>query len=433
MPKFQPLTYLTDDMPGIDGVIRQRREDFFVEEQPLYEPYGEGEHLYLFVEKCGQTTSDIIRRVAKMFSVRRRDIGYAGLKDKHAITRQHLSVYLPDRSNDEKFLSRFEFTPMKLIWSQRHINKLRRGHLRANRFIIYIRNIDPASVVDAKQILDHLIQTGLPNYVGHQRFGYRGTNHELGRLLLLCRWQELLDLLLGGPKPTDAEATRTGREFYDQGDYSAALEVWPKHLRHDRQALDHLRQGRLPKEAVMGIDRQQRGFLISALQSEIFNHVLDQRIRAGLFRQLIAGDLGWKHENHSVFSVDQETATKDNGSGGRVENLEVSPSGPMWGAKMLQASGQVRTWETEAMHDFKISEQDFNCIDHIDAKGTRRPLRVTVDQADISSGADDHGPYVRLAFDLPRGAFATTLLREIMKNKNIDSPASPAANRSKQL
>ena len=102
------LAYLTDDLVGIGGVIKQRAEDFFVEELPLYEAAGEGEHMFVLVEKRGQTTTDVMRRVAKLFHVPRSEVGYAGLKDKHAITRQHLSVHLPDQSNDEKFLARFE-------------------------------------------------------------------------------------------------------------------------------------------------------------------------------------------------------------------------------------------------------------------------------------------------------------------------------------
>ncbi len=162
---MRTLRYLTNDLPGIGGVIKERPEDFLVDEQPLYEAKGEGEHLYLFVEKRGQTTSDVVRRVAKMFHVRRSDVGYAGLKDKQAVTRQHLSVYLPDASNDEKFLSRFEFTPFKLLWSQRHANKLRRGDLSGNRFVIYLRGVDASAAVAAKTVLDRMMETGVPNYV----------------------------------------------------------------------------------------------------------------------------------------------------------------------------------------------------------------------------------------------------------------------------
>jgi tRNA pseudouridine13 synthase len=187
------LAYLTADTPGTGGVIQVRPEDFLVEEQALYEPCGEGEHLYIYIEKREQTTSDVMRRLAKMFGVRRGDIGYAGLKDKQAITRQHFSIYKPDPHDDQKLLERIGYTRFKLLWAARHTNKLRRGHLRGNRFVIYIRQVNATDVIRAKPVFDLLVRSGAPNYIGDQRFGYRQNNHVLGRLYMLGRWKELLD------------------------------------------------------------------------------------------------------------------------------------------------------------------------------------------------------------------------------------------------
>ena len=430
---MQRLSYLTPDLPGIGGTIKLQPEDFLVEEQPLYATKGEGEHLYLFIEKRGQTTSDVVRRVAKMFRVSKRDVGYAGLKDKHAVTRQHLSVYLPDASRDQKLLSRFEFTPFKLLWSDRHHNKLRRGHLAANRFVIYIRHVPPTAVLKAKAVIDRLAQTGVANYVGSQRFGYRCNNDELGRLLLLGKWQALLNEMLGRPMEGDGEATRTGRQEYDRGDYEAALAAWPKHLRNDRQALDALRQGKSPHQAVQMIDLQQREYLISALQSGLFNLVAERRIQDGLFDQLVAGDLAWKHDNRSVFTVDEQAAEQENSPTGRVPRFELSPSGPMWGRQMYKPTGQVLDWEIEALHRCGIGEPDIEACQHVSIPGNRRPMRVQLRDPEASGGVDEHGNYVRVAFELPRGSFATVVLREIMKNDEtdemddeVDAPA-PAA------
>ena len=409
------LAYLTSGLPGIGGLIKQRAEDFLVEELPLYNAAGEGEHMFVMIEKRGQTTSDVMRRVAKLFHVPRSEVGYAGLKDKHAITRQLLSVHLPDSSNDEKFLGRFEYTPFKLLWARRHHNKLRRGHLVGNRFVIHIRGVDAHDAVRAGEVLDHLGKTGVPNYVGQQRFGYRQTNHELGRLLALGRWQQMLDLMLGRPIDTDSPATRAGRDAYDRGDFSAALEAWPKQLRHDRQALDALRQGKGPRDAVMSIDNHQREFLISALQSAMFNDVLDQRVRDGLFSRLVEGDLAFKHDNRSVFSVDEATAAVENASGGRVQRLEISPSGPMWGADMIEPSARPLEWESHVLERYDLSRAVLKQADHIPAYGSRRAMRIILRSPEVTGGADEHGPYVRLVFDLTRGSFATVVLREIMK------------------
>ncbi len=423
---MQRLSYLTPGLPGIGGRIKLQPEDFLVEEQPLYPTKGEGEHLYLFIEKRGQTTSNVVRRIAKMFRVSKTDVGYAGLKDKHAVTRQHLSVYLPDTSQDQNLISRFEFTPFKLLWSDRHHNKLRRGHLASNRFVIYIRHIQPTAVLKVKTVLDRLVQTGVPNYIGSQRFGYRCNNNELGRLLLLGKWQALLDEMLGRPIDDDSEATFSGRQEYDRGDYQAALAAWPKHLRNDRQALDALRQGKSPRQAVQTIDLQQQEYLISALQSRIFNLVLNRRIQDRLFDQLVPGDLAWKHDNRSVFAVDEQVAGHENSPAGRVRQFEVSPSGPMWGRQMTRPSGQVLDWETQALHHCGIGTADIEACQHVNMPGNRRQMRVQLRDPSTSGGADEHGNYVRVAFELPRGSFATIVLREIMKTDQTDTMSGDA-------
>jgi tRNA pseudouridine13 synthase len=414
------LAYLTADVPGTGGLIKERPEDFLVDEQPLYQPCGTGEHLYLFIEKREQTTTDVVRRLAKMFSVRKSDVGYAGLKDKHAITRQHFSIWLPDPSNDEKYLSRIPFTNFKLLWSARHTNKLRRGHLAGNRFIIRIRQVSPTAAIHAKRILDRLVAAGAPNYVGDQRFGYRQNNQTLGRLYLQGKWKEFLDEMLGRPGDHDPPERHEARNAYERGEYGAALDQWARMFRHDRQALDALRQGRSPEQAVMAIDPMQREFMISSTQSAIFNHVLDRRIREGVFDRIMPGDLAWKHDSRAVFAVDDAAAQADNAQGGRVARLEVSPSGPMWGGGMTRPSGVPLERELEAIAALGLTEADL-CAGPRAVGGSRRPMRLTFRDPDISGGVDEHGPYIRAAFELPRGSFATMVLREIMK-PCIDAP-----------
>ncbi|MCE9591461.1 MAG: tRNA pseudouridine(13) synthase TruD [Planctomycetes bacterium] len=412
------LAYLTPDLPGVGGVIKQRPEDFLVEEQPLYEPSGEGEHLMLFIEKRELTTSEAVGRIVKAFRVGRADVGYAGLKDKHAVTRQHLTVRVTDADDTEVSLGRIEqysADRLKILWHHRHGNKLRRGHLAANRFVIRIRNVEPTAVVRAKKSLDRMVAVGAPNYVGEQRFGYLQLNHELGRLLLLKKWPEFLDVMLGHSTGVDAIGTREGREAYDKRDYAAALDLWPRHLKHDRQALDKLRQGKPPEMAVLNISTDQREFLVSAYQSDVFNRVLDRRIRMGLFDRLVVGDLACKHDNRAVFAVDEAVAAEENGPAGRVPSLAVSPSGPMWGDSMTRPANEPLQWELDALRETGLTEADLTGGPHARAEGGRRPMRTIIQNADIEGGVDEFGPYIRLSFELGRGSFATSILREIMK------------------
>ena len=413
-------TFLTPDLPGVGGAIKQRPEDFLVEEQPLYDLTGEGEHLFLFIEKQGMTTTAVADRLAKAFRVPRNDVSYAGLKDKHAITRQHFSVRLTDaRVSEGDAANDLEHHPkLKVHWADRHANKLRRGHLAGNRFVIRVREVKPTDVLAAKRVLDRLAEAGAPNYVGEQRFGYRAENHLIGRHLLLGACQPALDLMLGAPLDTETEPMRNARAAYDRGDYEQALEHWPKHLRNERRALDALRRGNEAHRAVMAIDRTQRDFFVSACQSAIFNRVLDRRLRDGWYDRLVVGDLAWKHDNRAVFLVeDQATADTENAPAGRMPALAISPTGPMWGADMPHPAGAVAQIECDMLAEADITEAQFaQQSDAVSAVGARRPLRIPVRDPDISGGVDEHGAYIRLAFELPRGAFATVALREIMKN-----------------
>jgi tRNA pseudouridine13 synthase len=422
--------HLTADLPGVGGQIKQRPEDFLVEEQPLYEPTGEGEHLYLFVEKTGLTTDELVRAVAKAFRVNRRSVGYAGLKDKHAITRQHLSLHLPGGEEDDaKLAANLEHHPrIKLLWATRHANKLRRGHLAGNRFVIRIREVSPTGVVHAKRVLDALSGRGVPNYIGAQRFGYRHNSHDLGRLFLLGRYDAMLEELLGRAVAHESDTLIEARQRYREGDLDGALELWPRTLRHDRQALDALRRGESAHDAVLAIDRRQLEFLTSAFQSAVFNDVLAQRLMDGTFDRLVPGDLAFKHENRACFAVDEATAAIENAPGGRIASFAVSPSGPMWGPDMTRAGGAVDAQELAALQAYGLGVEQLTGQDRIAATGSRRPLRIAVKDADLSGGVDEHGPYIRVAFELPRGSYATTVLEEIMKiNHATDSDSSDQA------
>ena len=417
------LAYVTEPADPLAGSIKLRSEDFVVEEQPLYEPAGKGQHLYVFVEKREQTTTDTTRQLARVFRTRRADVGFAGMKDKHAVTRQLFSVPVGDESTLAKRMNRLKYTSLKLLWTDRHTFPVRRGHLRGNRFEIRIRNLDPSHVTRIHQTLTKLASTGMPNYFGDQRFGYRQANHELGRRLLQGRWQDFVDLLLGQPSDEDYAATRTGRQAYERGDMVAALNAWPRHLRHDRQALDALRQGRTPREAVMTIDRQQRTFLASSFQSAMFNAVLDRRIRDGRFGALLDGDVAWDHANRTTFPVDHATAEAENTPDSRFAAQEISATGPMWGPTMLRASSDVARWEQDVLNAFGVLPDDLRGGAQGRADGSRRPLRCPLADPKARAGSDEHGPYIEVAFGLPRGSFATIVLRELLHAQPLQQSA----------
>jgi tRNA pseudouridine13 synthase len=404
-----PQQYLLES-EGIGGRIKERPEDFLVEELPLYEPVGEGEHLYLFVEKSGVSHSELISTVRRHFNVRREAIGFAGMKDKAAVTRQLLSVHLLQ----DPSAVQLPHQRIKVLWAARHRNKLRRGHLAGNRFSIRIRNVDPLHVPRVLRAVRALERRGVPNYFGFQRFGYRGNNHVLGLLVLRGDWKGLLRELVGlGGSPFPAYQQQR-RELFEAGQYAEALAQWTAADHAERTALRALAAGRNMRQATRSVHESNLGFWISSLQSAIFNRVVDRRLLEGGLATLTEGDLAYRHDRGHVFRVTSEELANPE-LAARVERLEVSPTGPLWGPGMTRAEGATDQVELAALLSVDVSAETFtNPLKGFD--GARRSLRTIMRNPEVDSGVDEHGAYIRVAFDLERGAYATVVLREIMKN-----------------
>lgn len=159
-------------LPGTGGQIGPQLTDFEVEELPAYLPSGEGEHLYVFVEKRGVAAGDLLRIVARAAGVPERDVGSAGMKDKHGVTRQWLSLPRGARPPQDWALP----PELSVLQSSRHGNKLRTGHLRGNRFRVRLTGVPAEGVAAAQRLVEALRTTGFANYFGAQRFGRGAEN-----------------------------------------------------------------------------------------------------------------------------------------------------------------------------------------------------------------------------------------------------------------
>ena len=240
-----PLPFVTADLPGSGGTVKASPEDFRVDELPAYLPQGSGPHLWLKIEKRDRTTRDVVRALARALGVPEREAGYAGLKDRAAVTTQWLSFPVA-RDPDPASLSGDGY---RVVEASRHQNKLRTGHLRGNAFSITVAGGD----LDlARACAAELTRRGLPNFFGAQRFGVEGKNAELGRALLLG-----LD---------DPEARRAGR------------------------------------------DRFLRRLVLSAWQSRLFNAWLAERLRDGLFASALQGDVLKKLDSGGIFVCEDPAA-----------------------------------------------------------------------------------------------------------------------------
>lgn len=398
--------YLTEDLPGIGGRIKERVEDFQVEELPLYAPSGEGEHTFFEIRKTGLSTFQAVRAVARALGVSPNRIGYAGLKDAQAITYQVLSV----QGVPPEVVTTLDLPNVHVIWAERHRNKLKIGHLRGNRFTIRVRRVEEAALSASQAILDVLIERGVPNRYGLQRFGQRGDSARLGRAVVRKDAPQFIEQFLGRPHPNETERVQEARARFDAGQWDEALDLFPHNMADERRALQALIRTRGdPRRAYAAVPKRLKVFLLSAYQSSLFNRVLDARLST--LDRVYAGDLAVKHPGRSVFRVEDEATEQP-----RSARFEISPSGPLFGYKMMQAGGQQGELEAAVLAAESLTLEDFRVGGGIKARGERRALRFQVHEPELWY---DQG--VMLRFWLSKGCYATTVLAEVMKDSPVEA------------
>jgi tRNA pseudouridine13 synthase len=400
--------YLTEDVPGIGGVIKKIPDDFRVEEIAQYEPSGEGTHVFAFVEKRNMTTTDMIAEIARVVGVRRNEVGYAGRKDSRAVTRQWISF----EHVDPEPIAQFQSRKIKVLKVCRHGNKLKIGHLAGNRFTLRIRQMDVPigeALWRAQAVLDVLVRAGVPNYFGPQRFGYRQDTHLLGEAAVKRDARLFFDILLGKPELDTEQTFIRARTLYEQGNYQAAYEAWLPNFRDHRYALkDLIREGGDVERAFEMFDRQLLGLFVAAWQSDLFNRVLVERMPR--IDTLFKGDMAYKHDNGACFKVEDAAVEQP-----RCDRFEISHTGPLVGVKMAALSDEAADYENPLIDSLQLNDEDLRWLKHYGGRGGRRPLRFQPKQVQVSAGNDHHGEFLQLEFELPSGCYATTMLRELMK------------------
>lgn len=316
------LPYVSAAVPGIGGRTRTEPSDFEVSEIPAYPASGSGDHWLCHVEKRGLTTFDLVQRIAAAAGVSERDIGTAGLKDKHAVTRQYLSV---PATASESALREVESSQIRILEIDRHKNKLKTGHLRGNRFRICIRDIDDNASAAVREIAEVLsLAPGAPNWFGAQRFGQRGETAEQGRRLVLA-----------GADGKPAKGPRGRR----------------------------------------------RRLYISAFQSLLFNELLARRIAEGGYRILYTGDLAQIHGHTRTFVV-EDAATET----ARLVAGELCATGPMFGHKMRSPGpGPAADMEADVLAAHDLTPASFAHLGKL-ALGTRRALAVPLRGFEMTAG-----------------------------------------------
>jgi tRNA pseudouridine13 synthase len=396
---------LTSGTPGISGVIKARPSDFIVEEIPLYEPSGSGTHLYFELEKTGVSTPGAVKIVASTLGIKGSDIGVAGNKDSLARTVQRMSVEHIEAGD----LDKIDHPDLNIRPLGFHKNKLRSGHLEANRFKIKIRDSNPDSKKLASETLKILTKKGVPNYYGCQRFGRRGDSGLLGETLVKNRLKEFVRLYLGNPMDNDPPAVRKARTVFDQGEPERAFEYWPRNYNAKRNALAAYVQTGRPGPVLSAVPRRMRRLFVSAFQSYIFNQILSRRLPE--IDKLFTGDIAKKEDSGGIFHVEEPSAEQP-----RADKFEISPTGPMFGTKCWMAKGKPGQIEKAEFARFDINPKKLKKVGSLRLKGSRRSLRFEIKSPDLKSGSDAHGEFLEVSFTLPTGCYATVLLREIIKS-----------------
>ncbi len=398
------LPYLTTDLPGIGGRIKERVEDFRVDELPAMTPTGRGRYAHFRVIKKGLPTPIAVSRLARFLGVSPGDIGVAGMKDSQAVTSQWMSVDSSCTGRLERFRDA-QIEIDEIIW---HSERLRAGQLVGNRFAIRIRGVGRKQLADAHQVLDVLKRRGAPNFFGPQRFGNRGDTGRLGAAMVRGDLAEFVALFLGKPLDGEEPDIQAARKAFDLGQYDRAIGQWPRHFVDQRKALAAYKRRQNPVSALAAIDPRMKRLFVSAFQSEIFNLVLTRRLAT--FDQLAAGDLAMEAGSNQFFLVEDPAPLAP-----RVAKLVISPTGPIAGNRCPLAQGEMGALEQETLAAFEVTAESFQRVDRLEVRGSRRPLRFAMVEPRLSAGKDRFGEFIELAFTAPSGCYATIPLREIMK------------------
>lgn len=399
-PNNKPLTDKTFDISTIDitaatdtaklpqptqpplrqATYKAYATDFVVNEILPLAFTGEGEHLWLHIEKLGMNTAYLAKLLSEWAEIPLRDVGYSGLKDRHALTTQWFSLRLP-----KKQLPESEFAPVDIganesvtiLAQQWHNKKLNRGTHRANQFIITLRDIQFADTETTssnksdkdtvEQHLAHISTTGVPNYFGPQRFGRNGNN------------------------------------------VREALALFARPVPESRPNPKKSKRKQAPRE--------QNSMELSAARSLIFNEILAARVRDGSWNTGLAGEVFNLNGSGSIFASE----VMDDTLQARLASGDIHPTAVLWGVDNDKVSGAAAAIENNIVQKSPLLSQLAAGLEKRDIKAQRRALRLPIEELSWEwQDADDELRLV-LSFTLTTGSFATSVLSSLVQNLSTSS------------
>ncbi len=345
---------------SIDFHFKQSPRDFVVEELPLYEFSGEGEHMILFVRKKNLSTNEMIGQFARYLNIKNRDIGYAGLKDKHAMTKQYISI----NKQHEEALEGFNHDGIKIVSKTYHNNKIKIGHLKGNRFYIKVKKVNPTSAAKIDEALKNISKDGMPNFFGYQRFGNDGDNHILGE-----------KLAKGEAKERNPRVKKLLINAYQ----SHLFNLWLSRRLEINSLVSSFKASEL--ETLLNMPNDE----VKKMQAQ--THPF----------KLISGDIMEHYPYGRLFDFE---STEEDFS--RFNEHDITVTGLLCGKKVRVSSGTAGD-----------IEKDFD--DTINADGARRYAWIY--PTNVEGRFNPVEAQYEMNFTLPKGSYATVLIEEIAKRK----------------
>ncbi|NOX16289.1 MAG: tRNA pseudouridine(13) synthase TruD [Epsilonproteobacteria bacterium] len=346
----------------INVLFTKNSSDFIVNELPLYEFSGEGEHLILHVRKKDMTTWQMVQALSEVCGAKTRDFGYAGLKDKDGMTTQYVSVH----KSFEKKLENFSHENIKIISKTYHNNKIRIGHLKGNRFFIRLKRANKIDAQKLENAIKTLAKEGFPNFFGYQRFGKQGDNYILGR-----------EILQGKRK----ERKRKMKNFFISAYQSFLFNEWLS----NRLKIGHMIDGFNEKEAA-----QTLGFSVELIKE------LKQQKR---FFKIFEGDVLHHYPAGKAFICeDMKTELA------RFEEEAITATGWLPGNRSMRCGDGIAKVLEE-----KIYSEAEPYLAQMD--GARRFAWAFLKDVEYEYKEDQS--WFEMHFSLPKGSYATVVLEEL--------------------
>jgi tRNA pseudouridine13 synthase len=417
---------------GIGGTIKVKPADFFVREVTNRTEGTEGKYLIAELTKQNWDTHSVVREISNRLRVSRNRIGFAGTKDKFAVTTQKISIW----DTDENDLERVKIGDVSLKILGRSNKAVSLGDLYGNEFEIVVRDIKGSKEAITEKIaaITNEIETagGIPNFFGVQRFGInRPITHVVGEHLIRGNIKAAVLSYISDIFPEESEEAKEARQLCKDGDLKECLKRMPTFLRYERSMLNELVKsgaGEIGEAKFLSafavLPKNLQKLFVHAYQAYLFNLILSHRMKHNMpFNEAVVGDVVCYHNELGLADpdrVEKVTADKLEGINRLIKHGRAFVTAPIVGSETVLADSVEGEIERKVIEAEKVALNNFfiEKLPEISSKGIRRPVLVPVDVKSNEINEDDLNPgrlKATLQFFLPKGSYATVLLREYMK------------------